>query len=38
MLGVDDLLAAILPSGNEPVLIDVSSDGVVCTTDASRRA
>lgn len=38
MLGVDDLLAAILPFGDDPDLLVVSSDGVVRTTDAFRRA
>lgn len=38
MLGVDDLLAAILPFGDDPELFEVSSDGVVHTTDAFRRA
>jgi chloramphenicol 3-O phosphotransferase len=38
MLGVDDLLAAVLPFGDDPELFDVSSDGVVHATDALRRA
>lgn len=38
MLGVDDLLAAILPFGDDPDLFEVGSGGVVRTTDAFRRA
>lgn len=38
MLGVDDLLAAILPFGDDPELFEVTSGGVVRTTDALRRA
>ena len=38
MLGVDDLLRAILPCGDDPALLDVSSAGVVRTTDTFRRA
>ena len=37
MLGVDDLLAAVLPAGDDPELFEVSSDGVVRTTEAFRR-
>lgn len=38
MLGVDDLLAAILPLGDDPELFEVRRGGVVHTTDAFRRA
>lgn len=38
MLGVDDLLAAILPFGDDPDLFEVSSEGVVRTTHAFRNA
>lgn len=38
MLGVDDLLAAILPYGDDPDLLHVTGDGVVHVTDAFRRA
>ena len=38
LLGVDDLLAAILPAGDDPELFAVGSDGVVRTTEAFRRA
>lgn len=38
MLGVDDLLAALLPFGDDPELFHVSSEGVVHTTGAFRRA
>lgn len=38
MLGIDDLLAALLPFGDDPELFEVSSDGVVHVTDAFRRA
>lgn len=38
MLGVDDLLAAILPFGDDPALLHVTSDGVVQVTDAFRQA
>jgi chloramphenicol 3-O phosphotransferase len=38
MLGVDDLLAAILPFGDDPELFEVTGGGVVRTTEALRRA
>ncbi len=38
LLGVDDLLRAILPTGDDAGLLSVSGDGVVDTSDAFRRA
>lgn len=38
MLGVDDLLGAIMPFGDDPDLLHVSSHGVVHPTDAFRQA